>query len=139
MALTKKEMQAIRDSFARVRHDMGAQSVFFYEALFRRAPEFRKLFREDIEGQGMKFMTTLEAIIEKLDQQGAVDEEYTNLGRKHAGLGIKASQFDVMGEALIDTMRNVLDDELTPELEATWRKAYALVSENMIRRGEMAG
>ena len=139
MALTQNELQAIRDSFGQVRQDMGAQSVFFYEALFRRAPEFRKLFREDIEGQGMKFMTTLEAIIEKLDQEMAVDEEYTNLGRKHAGLGIKASQFEVMGEALIDTLRNVLGDDLTLELEASWRKAYALVSANMIRRGEMAG
>jgi hemoglobin-like flavoprotein len=99
----------------------------------------KKLFRDDLAGQGMKFMSTLDVIVRKLDDEAALANRYKGLGQTHAAIGIKATDFLPMEEALMDTLRHALEDDFTPELESAWRKAYAIVSSNMIRRGGMAG
>ncbi len=135
MTLTSTELDMVRTSLATLRRDFDAHSLYFYEALFKRAPHLREMFREDLAGQGMKFMSTLGVIVEKLNDDDASAAQYTDLGKKHAILGIKADHFAPMEEALMDTLRAGLGREFTPELEAAWRKAYAKVSANMIRRG----
>lgn len=135
MTLDAKELELIKESFGHLRKDLDAHSTYFYESLFRHAPELRPMFREDLEGQGMKFMRTLGVIIEKLRDEETLAPQYTDLGKKHAMLGVLSSQFDPMESALIDTLRKALGDTFTPELEAAWHKAYAQVSANMIRRG----
>lgn len=135
MTLTSAELDMVRTSLDRLRSEFDAHSLYFYQALFRREPHLRALFREDLAGQGMKFMSTLGVIVEKLDDADASEAQYTGLGKKHTMLGVKAADFAPMAEALIDTLREGLGADFTPELEAAWRKAYDQVAANMIRRG----
>ena len=137
MTISTEELHAVRQSFDQLRDDLGTHSDYFYAALFRRAPGFREMFRDDLAGQGMKFMTTLDVILNKLEDEGEIAEQFQGLGAKHASLGVDASHFGPMEEALMETMRVALGDGFTPALEAAWRKAYRQVSENMIRRGGM--
>ncbi|MBK0329166.1 globin [Rhodobacteraceae bacterium F11138] len=139
MTLTSTEHQMVRDSLNRLRDEFDTRSLYFYEALFRREPVLRDLFREDLAGQGMKFMTTLAVILEKLNDEDADAAQYTGLGRQHASLGVKAADFAPMGEALIETLRAGLGADFTPELELAWHKAYAQVAAAMIRRGAIPG
>ncbi len=139
MTLTATEHAMVRDSLSWLRAEFDTHSLYFYEALFRREPALRDLFREDLAGQGMKFMTTLAVIVEKLNDDDVGAAQYTGLGRQHASLGIEAAHFAPMGEALMDTLRAGLGADFTPDLEAAWRKAYAQVSDNMIRRGAVPG
>ena len=68
MSTDAKEAELLRKSFEQVQSDFDRFSTDFYDALFRRAPELRSLFRDDLAGQGMKFMTTLrEVILHTLD------------------------------------------------------------------------
>ena len=137
MPVTAAEVEQIRDSFADLQENLDAHSAYFYESLFRHAPDLRPMFRDDLEGQGMKFMRTLGVIIGKLRDEDSLAPQYTDLGKKHAMLGVIASQFEPMEAALMDTLRKALGDKFTPELETAWRKAYAQVSANMIRRGQI--
>lgn len=139
MAITSTELGLVRTSLERLRDDFDAHSTFFYDALFRHAPHLRNLFRDDLTGQGMKFMTTLDLIVQKLEDEDALASQYIGLGQTHHSLGIKVEDFAPMEEALIDTMRNALGDGFTSELEHAWRKAYGVVSHNMIRRGGIEG
>lgn len=135
MALDASEKELIRQSFARLREDFDRHSTFFYDALFRHAPELRPMFRDDLAGQGMKFMTTLNRIIDQLEDPEGIAARYAELGRLHASLGIVATHFDPMGEALIDTMRNAMGEAFTPEHESAWRHSYRDISDTMIRAG----
>lgn len=135
MSLSKRQVAMIRESFHRLRERLEPASVYFYEALFRLDPSLRTMFRDDLAGQGMKFMTTLGIVIENLDHPEALGERFAELGRGHALIGVKAAHFAPMGEALIETLRNELGGEFTPELEEAWRAAYAELSERVIRRG----
>lgn len=137
MPLSDDQISMIQTSFDRLRENVERQSRYFYEALFRHAPQFRAMFREDIGGQGMKFMSTLGIIIDNLHAPEAILDEYVELGRSHARLGVKAADFKPMEEALMDTLRNELGEEFTPELERAWRTAYEEFSALMIGKGEI--
>ena len=134
MSITPEELRMVQASLDRLRENFDSHSTFFYDALFRHAPQLRQMFRDDLTGQGMKFMTTLDVIVQKLDNEDQIAEQYKGLGHSHARLGIKAADFSPMEEALIDTLKNALDD-FTPGQEAAWRRAYGVVAGNMIARG----
>jgi hemoglobin-like flavoprotein len=95
------------------------------------------MFRDDLAGQGMKFMTTLDVVVQRLDSEEEIEEQYLGLGRLHKTLGIQAADFAPMEEALMDTLRNALGDDFDAELESAWRAAYGTVSANMIQRGKI--
>ena len=137
MSITDHELRLVQDSLSRLRDEFDTRSMYFYEALFKRAPRLKTMFRDDLAGQGMKFMSTLDVIVTKLDNEEELASRYQGLGDMHSAIGIEVADFEPMEEALIDTMRDALKDDFTPELETAWRKAYAIVSGNMIRRGGM--
>lgn len=135
MTLSARQSAMIRESFALLRERLEPASIYFYEALFARDPSLRAMFRDDLAGQGMKFMTTLGMVIENIDRPETLGDRFEELGKGHALIGVKAAHFPPMGEALIDTLRNELGEGFTDELEAAWRAAYAELSERVIRRG----
>ncbi|KIC26540.1 MULTISPECIES: globin domain-containing protein [unclassified Leisingera] len=137
--MTDDELKQLQQSYTKLKEETGRSPAYFYDALFRHAPELRKLFREDLEGQGMKFMTTLGVIIARLNDESAVAPQFQQLGKTHASLGVLTDHFAPMEEALIDTLRHALGKEMTLELEAMWRTAFKEISVKMIERGEIPG
>ena len=135
MSLEASDDVLLRESFERLQADFDQFSTYFYEALFRRAPELRPMFRDDLAGQGMKFITTLREVILSTKDATSEEERLAQLGSYHATLGVTAKSFAPMEEALIDTPKHTLGDAFTPELEAVWRKAYGEMSARMIRKG----
>ncbi len=135
MPVEASEEMLLKSSFERLQSDFDRFSTYFYEALFLRAPELRKLFRGDLAGQGMKFMTTLKEVVLHARDADSEAERLTELGSYHANIGVAAENFAPMEEALIETLRHTLGDSFTAELETTWRKAYVEISSKMIREG----
>ena len=135
MAVSEREAALIRTSFAQLRERIEPASVAFYEALFRRRPDLRALFREDLAGQGMKFMTTLDAVVHSVDEPEKLADQLRDLGETHAKLGVKVADFAPMGEALIEVLRADLGAAFTDETEAAWRRAYDALAREMIAGG----
>ena len=90
MPLSDQQLDLIRRSFDTLREQMLPASTFFYDELFRRAPELRQLFRDDLEGQGMKFMSTLAVIVDNLHHVETLAPHYQELGKLHRHLGVTA-------------------------------------------------
>lgn len=135
MVISARQSAMIRESFDLLQERLEPASVYFYETLFAREPSLRTMFRDDLAGQGMKFMTTLGIVIENIDHPVRLGDRFGELGKGHALIGVKAAHFAPMGEALIDTLRKELGEAFSDELEAAWRAAYAELSERVIRRG----
>lgn len=134
MHLTEREIAIVRGSFQDALVLREPFQVDFYEAFFRRAPDARQMFREDIVGQGMRFMTTMQAIVENLGTDDLADK-LADLGRSHAVLGVQERHFAPMREALVETLAKTLGDDWHEEIGATWRKAFDEMAEAMIANG----
>jgi hemoglobin-like flavoprotein len=135
MPITPDEKALLTTSLGRLQAEHDRFSTYFYDALFTHAPGLREMFRDDLSGQGMKFLTTLREVTLHIVQADGDTERLQELGSYHANLGVHADHFAPMENALVDTLRHTLGDEFTPELEAAWRKAYAEIAMVMIGTG----
>ena len=54
------------------------------------------------------------------------------LGRKHKVYGVKEEHYDVVGQALIETLAAALGDAFTEEIKVAWVEIYGVISSNMI-------
>lgn len=100
MSISDQEIGYVLRSFDMIKpEDLPSISKWFYEDLFIREPKLRAMFRDDIGGQGMKFMSTLKTIIVALRDPNALQVELKPLGEGHASLGVMAENFKSMGDA----------------------------------------
>jgi nitric oxide dioxygenase len=133
MTLTTAQIALIRDSFHRLQPDVQTASELFYDRLFEIAPELREMFRSDMTGQGMRFMTTLGVIVQHLDDPQALRPYLEWLAQGHAAYGVKPEHFRPMGQALIRTMRDTLGEKFPAGADAAWEAAYDHLASEMVR------
>lgn len=135
MPLTEEQIGLVQDSFCLIRDELEPRSEALYTRLFRLNPALRKLFRGDIADQAMHYMTALGVIVDNLGEGDVLMERYTELAEQHTMVGITRPDFETMGEALIETLRENLGDAFPPEVEEAWTLAYRELAEEMIEVG----
>jgi len=132
MQLSEREIVLLRDTMAKLKAEAAPASTDFYDKLFRIAPDLRPMFGDDMEGQGMKFMSTLAVIVDAIDDEDALSDHLTRLGQGHSAFGVRAEHYTPLRQALIETMRAHLGGAFSSETEAAWTKAYDQMAERML-------
>ena len=66
--------------------------------------------------------------VSSLDNLGALGKTVEDLGRRHAGYGVKDAHYDSVGAALLWTLEQGLGAAWTPEAAAAWKEVYGLLS-----------
>jgi hemoglobin-like flavoprotein len=100
--------------------------------VFELAPEVQPLFTNDMTDQGRKLMTVLGAVVRGLGEPEQVRSAATRLESYHAQYGLVPQHYDVVGSALLWTLRTGLGDSFTAEMEVAWSGAYAVLAATMI-------
>lgn len=129
-------------------HEQVAGTILFTH-LFRLCPKIKTLFGFAIEDecnseamqQSKLFVQHASNMINMLDRAlnmlgpdaELLAEILSDLGRKHARLGVQECYFPYMGEALLAMLREVLCDRFTPSIERAWRVVYRALSINMVQ------
>src|SRR3546814_3776176 len=98
--------------------------VLFYTRLFETAPEVKPLFKGDIKEQGRKLMATIGLAVSSLDRLPQLVPVVQDLGRKHAGYGVRDDHYDAVGAALLWTLEQGLGPDFTPETRTAWTEGY---------------
>ncbi|HTV35539.1 MAG TPA: globin family protein [Xanthobacteraceae bacterium] len=130
--MTPEQVKAIQDSFTKVVPIADQAAALFYGRLFEIAPEVKPLFHSDMKEQGRKLMATLAVVVNGLDNLSSILPAASALAKRHVDFGVKASDYEPVGSALLWTLERGLGEQWTPELEAAWSAAYALLSQFMI-------
>lgn len=130
-----RQKRLVTDSLVLIRARVLPASSQFYDNLFVLAPDLRRLFRSDLAGQGMRFMTTLAVIAELLNDDAELARALDSLAQAHRGIGVRAEHFPAVGAALLVTLGETLGDHFTCELQEAWRSAYDDFAARMIERG----
>lgn len=126
------EIRSIRRTWAATATIKAMTGDMFYFRLFELAPESRALFKGDMDQQRMKLITTLDFIVDHLDQLDKLMPDAAALAIRHVGYGVTPDQYAPVGEALIWTMQQILGEKFTKEDKAAWAKAYDILSSAMI-------
>jgi hemoglobin-like flavoprotein len=127
MLSTQKKL--IQDTWAQVVPIADRAATLFYQRLFEIDPSTRPLFQvTDMAQQRKKLLQVLSVAVSSLDNLGALRKTVEDLGRRHAGYGVKDAHYDSVGVALLWTLKQGLGSAWTPEAAAAWKDVYGLLS-----------
>jgi hemoglobin-like flavoprotein len=138
-ALDPHTISLVQSSWARVMPISDAAATLFYDRLFALDPSVKALFRSDMREQKKKLMQTLAVAVDGLRNIPRLIPVLEELGARHAGYMVQDRHYDLVGQALLWTLREGLGDAFTPEVEAAWKRVYGLVAGVMRRAGAAHG
>ena len=78
--------------------------------------------------QGRALMGMLRVAVVGLDRLDELVPAVQDLGRRHAGYGVRDADYTTVGQALLDTLERGLGPALTEEVRDAWTAAYALLA-----------
>jgi nitric oxide dioxygenase len=105
----------------------------FYRRLFERAPEIRRLFKEDMTIQREHLAASLALIARNIDHLDILAEPLEILGVEHVAFGAKPPHYLIVRDAMMDALAEALGDRFTEELRADWFAALNQVIALMLK------
>jgi hemoglobin-like flavoprotein len=131
--MDQEQQHLVRASFAKVAPIADTAAAMFHERLFATDPTLRPLFKGDMVGQGRLLITMIETAVENVHQldQILILPAVRDLGRRHAGYGVKAADYDTVAGALLGTLQQALGSEFTPAVRDAWVAYYQTLAGEM--------
>ena len=90
------------------------------------------MFKGNKEAQHQKFAQVLLVLIKSLDDQEGIKRELAQLGKKHVGYGVQNIHYDTVGAILLSTIKELLREDYTEEVDAAFISLYNFISTNMV-------
>jgi hemoglobin-like flavoprotein len=130
--ITSEQATLVRDSWNQLIPIAGQAAGLFYGKLFELDASLKPMFEGDMTEQGAKLMRMIGIAVDNLDRLDEVVLAVQELGVKHLGYGVKNSQYDTVGEALLWTLGQGLGDAFTKEVMVAWMDVYGLLANTMM-------
>jgi len=131
--VTPTQIDLIRASWTKVEPIADTAAQLFYGRLFELDPRTKVLFRRtDMDAQRRNLMQTLTVVVRSLDKLDTIVPAVQALGRRHAGYGVRAEDYDTVGAALLWTLDQGLGADFDEPTRDAWASAYGLLASVMI-------
>jgi len=129
--LSAHQIRLIQESWQRVVPIKDQAAELFYARLFELDPSVKKLFKGKLDYQGDKLMTTLNVVVNSLDNLGEIEAMLQAMGKRHIIYSVEAAHFETVGAALLWVLEQGLGDYFTEEVKEAWVIAYGLIADTM--------
>ena len=127
-----EEIELVQNSVKLIGKTTEEFSLAFYDELFKVNPLVKSLFISEIKNQAVKFAQLFELLITSLNSVEKLLPALKSLGKRHANYGVEEYHYQIVGKALINTLKKSLGKDFTPQVESAWLKTYGLVSLVMV-------
>jgi hemoglobin-like flavoprotein len=129
--MTPTQIALVQRSFKKVMPIGDTTAQLFYGRLFALDPALEALFKIDLREQGRKLIGMIGLAVTGLNDLATLVPAVADLGRRHAGYGVRPEHYDTVGAALLWTLERGLEDAFTPEVKDAWTAAYGLLAGTM--------
>ncbi len=129
--MTPQQITLVKSSWQQVLPIKETAAELFYNQLFTLDPSLKALFKGDMKEQGKKLMTMITVAVNALDKLETIVPAVQDLGRRHAGYGVKDAHYDTVAGALLWTLGKGLGDGFTEEVKQAWVAAYTILASTM--------
>jgi hemoglobin-like flavoprotein len=130
--MTPEQISLVQASFEGLGPQQAALATQFYVELFRRDPALRPLFTTDMTEQKVRFAQKLAEIVQAIPRLDELLGHTRALGARHAGYGVRATDYQTVGMALVGALAVVLGPSFDAPTRQAWELAYNLVAETML-------
>ncbi|WP_322096647.1 globin family protein [Pelagibius sp.] len=131
--LSAREIELVQESFAVVETIAEQAAALFYDRLFEIDPSTKPLFKGNMVAQGRKLMAVLKTAVVGLNNLEKLVPAIKVLGQRHHAYGVELKHYESVGNALLWTLKQGLQEALTPEVETAWAKTYGVLAEVMMK------
>ncbi len=126
-------IELVETSFEKIKPRAGEFASSFYQNLFETYPETKRLFsKTDMVKQEKKLLNTLVLLVESLRKPEALVPVLKDLGARHKGYGTLTEYYPLVGEILLKTFAEYLQEDWTPEVAQAWVDTYTTISQLML-------
>ena len=127
-------VEILEQSFEKVKPRANEFAASFYENLFKAHPEVKPLFTNtDMVNQQKKLLNSLVLVVENLRNPEALGPVLNALGGRHVGYGAIPKYYGPVGEALLLTFEQYLEEDWTPEVKKAWLDAFTAITSLMLK------
>ena len=127
-------VEILVNSFEKVKPHANEFAASFYENLFQLYPEVKPLFtKTDMKNQEKKLLNSLVLVVENLRNPEALSPVLNALGARHISYGAIPQYYEPVGEALLLTFEQYLEEDWTPEVKKAWLDAYRAITSLMLK------
>lgn len=130
--MTELQIQLIQQQWEWLKPDAKIIGRSLYNKLFVAAPFIRHLFNDDITEQSCKMAAVITFVVSKLHRLNDILPDIRDIGAKHSRYVIPSVQYDLIGNCLMETLRESTGDKWTIELQGAWITLYEILKTNMI-------
>jgi len=130
--MTPEQISLVQSSFDRLGPDLPAVTARFYQEVFQRDPSLRPLFPSDLAELQVKFAQKLTEIVRAMPRLGELLTHTRALGARHAGYGVRAANYQTVGDSLIAALAGTLGEEFDTATREAWELAFNIVAETML-------
>ncbi|WP_080873923.1 NO-inducible flavohemoprotein [Oceanobacillus timonensis] len=107
----------------------------FYELLFSRVPDLYNMFNQTNQKSGVQQGALAYGVYlagANIDNLEAIETMVRRVTEKHRALGVQAEQYPIVGETLLEAVKDVLGDAATNEVIEAWEEAYQAIADIFI-------
>jgi hemoglobin-like flavoprotein len=134
--MTPVQKDLVQSTWTLVVPIADAATTMFYNRLFEIDPGSKELFQNAVlTEQRLKLLQVLSVAVAGLNDLGRLVPIVEDLGRRHAGYGVRDEHYDSVGAALLWTLQQGLGAAWTAETAAAWTEVYGLLS-GVMRRAQ---
>ncbi|CAM3976530.1 NO-inducible flavohemoprotein [Flavobacterium sinopsychrotolerans] len=109
--------------------------TYFYQRMLSNNPELKNIFNMANQASGKQQNALSGAVLayaENIEDPTVLINTLKSIGNKHVSLNIQPAQYDIVGNHLIGSIKEVLGDLATLELIEAWTCAYNELAQIMI-------
>ncbi|MEH2398717.1 globin domain-containing protein [Nostoc sp.] len=108
-----------------------------YEIMFQNHPEIREQFNMSAQANGSqpaRLATAVYGYANQIDNLPALKSMVEKIAYRHVQTHVTPEQYPIVGESLLQAMKDVLGEAATEEVMAAWSEAYQALSQVFINR-----
>jgi NAD(P)H-flavin reductase/hemoglobin-like flavoprotein len=126
----------LKESWTLVEEQQDKVAGYFYARMFLSHPQLRDLFPIQMDVQRARLLGAIVTAVQTLEDPERFEEYLRGLGRDHRKFHVSPAHYDVVGAALVESLRAFAGDEWTLEYEQAWTDAYAVIAKKMLAGAE---
>ncbi|BAY48439.1 putative globin-like protein [Scytonema sp. HK-05] len=135
--VSQKTIEIVK-STAPILKNSGKQiTTRMYEIMFDNHPEVKAKFDMSAQADGsqpIKLATAVYSYASQIENLSALKSMVETIALRHVQVQVLPEEYSIVGESLLQAMKDVLGQTATEEVMAAWTEAYQALSEVFVKR-----
>ncbi|MFW6358086.1 MAG: globin domain-containing protein [Chroococcales cyanobacterium] len=138
--VSQKTIDIVKSTAPAIRERGEEITRRMYVILFEERPEYRRFFEtswmKHLDGgsQPAKLAGSVYAYATHIDRLDELEKAVEKIAHRHVDTKVISEQYPMIGECLLEAMKDVLGESATPEVMEAWSEAYQALADIFIKR-----